>query len=55
MKTHITAALVTLFALSLGGCGGGYTSPPPQPSPLPVIVSFAVGRWGADLPADREE
>ncbi len=42
MKTHITAALVTLFALSLGGCGGGSSSPPPQPSPLPVIVSFAA-------------
>jgi hypothetical protein len=33
MKTRSTAALVTLFALSLGGCGGSSSSPPPPPPP----------------------
>jgi len=43
MKTRTMAALGTLLALSLGGCGGSSSGPPPPPPPpLPTISSFAA-------------
>jgi len=47
MKTHILAGLVTLFVLSLDGCGGGSSPPPPAPdfaiSVAPASLSAIAG------------
>ena len=44
--------LISYLSFAVVGCGGGYSSPAPQPSPGPSVISSMQGSWELQFHSD---